>query len=61
MSCGNPISKAYDNVKQKATQAYQKLETPISAEATKIGQAAANTIDYIMAHPLPIIEAVAIS
>jgi hypothetical protein len=61
MSCGNPIAKAYDNVKQKATQAYQTLETPVSAAVTDIGQAAANTIDYIMAHPLPIIEAVAIS
>lgn len=52
---------AWRQAKQAVVQTYQKLETPISAAATKIGQVAANTVDAIMANPLPIIEAVAIS
>ena len=72
MSCGNPISQALSSpisdvhqaaadTKTAITSAYQKLESPVSAAVTKIGQVAQATVDAIVNNPLPIIEAVAIS
>ena len=52
---------AYRKLKESVTQTYQKLESPISAAVTKIGQTAEATINAIISNPLPIIEAAAIS
>ena len=50
MSCGNPISRALANPIAQAEGATAKL-----------GKQLENTVNYIIANPLPIIEAVAIS
>jgi len=52
---------AWTKLKESVTQTYQSLESPVSAAVTKIGQTAEATINAIIANPLPIIEAVAIS
>ena len=50
MSCGNPISRALANPISQAEGATAKL-----------GKQLENTVNYIIANPLPIIEAIAIS